>query len=173
MLVQPQANAEAREYIRDKIRSGKFLIRSIQQRQNTILRIATEIIKHQGEFLDKGPSFLRPLTMAQVATVIEVHETTVSRAISGKYLATPRGVLEMRYFFTQGLQTESGEDLSNTSVMKSIGEIIAGETHRKPLSDDKITKILNERGIHVARRTVAKYREALHILPSHLRKSFS
>lgn len=173
MLADPDAKGDVRDYIREKIRGGKFLIRSIHQRQNTIHKIATEILKHQPEFLDKGSAFLRPLNMAQVADAVGVHETTVSRAIAGKYMATPHGVFELRYFFTQGLKTESGEDLSNTSVKNAIAEIIAGETPRKPLSDDKITKLLNEKGIHVARRTVAKYREALNILPSHLRKSFS
>lgn len=173
MLADPGAKGDVREYIREKIRGGKFLIRSIHQRQNTIHKIATEILKHQPEFLDKGSAFLRPLNMAQVADAVGVHETTVSRAIAGKYMATPHGVFELRYFFTQGLKTESGEDLSNTSVKNAIAEIISGESSRKPLSDDKITKLLNEKGIHVARRTVAKYREALNILPSHLRKSFS
>jgi RNA polymerase sigma-54 factor len=173
MLADPDAKGDVREYIRDKIRGGKFLIRSIHQRQNTIHKIASEILKHQPEFLDKGSAFLRPLNMAQVADAVGVHETTVSRAIAGKYMATPHGVFELRYFFTQGLKTESGEDLSNTSVKNAIAEIIAGEPARKPLSDDKITKLLNDKGIHVARRTVAKYREALNILPSHLRKSFS
>ena len=173
MLAQADSSEEVRNYIREKIRGGKFLIRSIHQRQQTIQKIATEILKHQAEFLEKGTSFLRPLNMARVAEDVGVHETTVSRAIAGKYMATPHGVFELKYFFTQGVATESGEDLSNTSVKNAIAEIIAGEPHRKPLSDDKITKMLNEKGIHVARRTVAKYREALGILPSHLRKSFS
>jgi RNA polymerase sigma-54 factor len=173
MLADPAARSDVRDYIRDKIRGGKFLIRSIHQRQATIQKIAVEILKHQLEFLEKGSAFLRPLNMAQVADAVGVHETTVSRAIAGKYIATPHGVFEMRYFFTQGVKTESGEDLSNTSVKNAIAEIISTESTRKPLSDDKIAKMLNERGIHVARRTVAKYREALNILPSHLRKSFS
>ncbi len=173
MLADPGARGDVREYVRDKIRNGKFLIRSIHQRQATIQKIATEIIQHQPEFFAKGSAFLRPLNMARVAEAVGVHETTVSRAIAGKYIATPHGVFELRYFFTQGLKTESGEDLSNTSVKNAIAEIVAGESARKPLSDDKIAKLLNERGIKVARRTIAKYREALNILPSHLRKSFS
>jgi RNA polymerase sigma-54 factor len=173
MLSEMRTSEEARDYLRDKIRSGKFLIRSIQQRQQTIQKIATEIIKYQRDFFEKGRAHLHTLNMSQVATDVGVHETTVSRAISGKYMRTPLGVFEMKYFFTQGVSTASGEDLSNTSVKEAIGEIISGETARKPLSDDKITKMLNEKGINVARRTVAKYREALGILPSHLRKSFS
>jgi len=173
MLSQPDSKGDVRNYIRDKLRSGKFLIRSIHQRQETIHRIATEILKHQREFLEKGTSFLRPLNMAQVAKEVSVHETTVSRAISGKYMATPHGVYELRFFFSHGVKTESGEDLSNTSVKNAIAELVKNEPKHKPLSDDKLTKLLDGQGIKVARRTVAKYREAMNILPSHLRKSYS
>jgi RNA polymerase sigma-54 factor len=173
MLGEVRTTDEARNYLREKIRSGKFLIRSIHQRQQTVHKIATEIIKNQSDFLDKGRSHLHPMNMTRIADAVGVHETTVSRAIANKYIRSPNGVVEMRFFFSQGLSTDTGEDLSNTSVKEAIAEIIAAEPSRKPLSDDRITKMLNERGIHVARRTVAKYREALNILPSHLRKSFS
>jgi RNA polymerase sigma-54 factor len=173
LIAEAQTKPDVREYLRDKVRGGKFLIRCIQQRQQTIQRIAGELLKHQAEFLEQGRSHLRPLNMAQIAQDIGVHETTVSRAIAGKYISTPHGVFDMKFFFTQGLKTESGEDLSNTSVKDAVAEIISAESSRKPLSDDKIAKMLQDRGIHVARRTVAKYREALNILPSHLRKSFS
>ncbi|GAA5144395.1 RNA polymerase factor sigma-54 [Prosthecobacter algae] len=173
LLGQASSSGEVRNYIRDKIRSGKFLIRSIHQRQQTIHKIATQILAHQREFLDKGTSFLRPLNMAQVADEVGVHETTVSRAISGKYMATPYGVFELKFFFSHGVKTDSGEDLSNTSVKNAIADLIKTETKAKPLSDDKLAKLLDKQGIKVARRTVAKYREALGILPSHLRKSFS
>ena len=173
MLTQSGSSGEVRDYIRDKIRSGKFLIRSIHQRQQTIHKIAVQILAHQQEFLEKGTSFLRPLNMAQVAGEVGVHETTVSRAISGKYMATPHGVFELKFFFSHGLKTNSGEDLSNTSVKNAIADLIKNEPKSKPLSDDKLAKILDKQGIKVARRTVAKYREALGSLPSHLRKSFS
>ncbi|MCB1210267.1 MAG: RNA polymerase factor sigma-54 [Verrucomicrobiales bacterium] len=173
LLGQADSSGEVRNYIRDKIRGGKFLIRSIHQRQQTIHRIASEIIAHQQEFLDQGPSMLRPLNMATVAEAVGVHETTVSRAISGKFIATPHGVFELKFFFSHGIKTESGEDLSNNSVKNAIGELIKAEPKQKPLSDDKLTKLLDEQGIKVARRTVAKYREAMGILPSHLRKSYS
>lgn len=173
LLSQASSSGEVRNYIRDKIRSGKFLIRSIHQRQQTIHKIATQILAHQKEFLDKGTSFLRPLNMAQVAEEVGVHETTVSRAISGKYMATPHGVYELKFFFSHGVKTDSGEDLSNTSVKNAIADLIKTESKAKPLSDDKLAKLLDKQGIKVARRTVAKYREALGILPSHLRKSFS
>jgi RNA polymerase sigma-54 factor len=173
LLAQPGNNGEVRNYVRDKIRSGKFLIRSIHQRQQTIHRIATQILKYQREFLEKGTSFLRPLNMATVADEVGVHETTVSRAIAGKYIATPHGVFDMKFFFSHGVKTESGDDLSNTSVKNAIADLIKAEGKQKPLSDDKLAKMLDKQGIKVARRTVAKYREALGILPSHLRKSFS
>lgn len=173
LLGQAGSSGEVRNYIRDKIRSGKFLIRSIHQRQQTIQKIAVQILAHQREFLEKGTSHLRPLNMAQVAEEVGVHETTVSRAIAGKYMATPHGVFELKFFFSHGVKTESGEDLSNTSVKNAIADLVKNEPKSKPLSDDKLAKLLDKQGIKVARRTVAKYREALGILPSHLRKSFS
>ncbi len=163
---------EVRSYIRERIRSGKFFIRSIDQRQQTIRRIAEEIVARQEAFLAEGPAHLKPMNMAQVADAIGVHETTVSRAVSGKYISTPQGVFEMRYFFTTGLQSESGESLSNTSIKTALQELVKGEPHTKPYSDEAIVKKLAEQGIKLARRTVAKYREELNILPSHLRKGF-
>jgi len=173
LLGQSSSSGEVRNYIRDKIRSGKFLIRSIQQRQQTIHKITVQILAHQREFLEKGTSHLRPLNMAQVADEVGVHETTVSRAIAGKYMSTPHGVYELKFFFSHGVKTDSGEDLSNTSVKNAIADLVKTEPKNKPLSDDKLAKLLDKQGIKVARRTVAKYREALGLLPSHLRKSFS
>ncbi|MDR3378245.1 MAG: RNA polymerase factor sigma-54, partial [Verrucomicrobiae bacterium] len=120
-------NAEVRNYIREKIRAGKFLIKSLHQRQATIANIGREIVKRQHDFMEKGVAFLRPMTMAQVAEVVGVHETTVSRAVSGKYIDTPQGVFEMKYFFTAGLQNAHGEDVSNTSVKDMIADIFKGE----------------------------------------------
>lgn len=171
ILSQPETGSEARSYIRDKIRGAKFLIRSIAQRQQTIQKIANEILIHQKGFFDKGPSQLKPLNMATVASAIGVHETTISRAISGKYIRTPHGVFELKYFFTSGVRTEGGEDLSNTAVKNAIAEIIKTEPPQKPYSDEQLVKQLAEHSIKVARRTVAKYREAMGILPSHLRKN--
>jgi RNA polymerase sigma-54 factor len=163
---------DVRDYIREKIRSGKFLIKSIHQRQQTISNIANEILERQREFFEKGPTALKPLTMVQVAEVVGVHETTVSRAISGKYMATPWGVFELKYFFTPGYQTAGGETLSNTSVKNAIVELVKSEDSRHPLSDKEIVDILTERGIPIARRTVAKYRAEAGILPSNMRKSY-
>jgi RNA polymerase sigma-54 factor len=163
---------EVKDYIRDKIRSGKFLIRSIHQRQQTILNIAQQIVSRQRDFLEHGASHLKPMTMADVADAVGVHETTVSRAVSGKYMATPQGVFEMKYFFTSGYQTTTGESLSNTSVKQAILDLVKHESGSAPLSDHEIVEILSERGIPIARRTVAKYRTELNILPSHMRRKY-
>jgi RNA polymerase sigma-54 factor len=172
LMAQGGNSAEVRNYIREKIRAGKFLIKSLHQRQQTILNIAKEIVHRQREFMAKGVSALKPLTMVQVAEVVGVHETTVSRAVSGKYMETPQGVFEMKYFFTAGIQTASGDGLSNTSVKDMIAEIFKAEDPNKPLSDQEVVRMLKEKGIVIARRTVAKYRTELNILPSNLRKVY-
>jgi len=172
LMAQVNSSAEVRNYIREKIRAGKFLIKSLHQRQSTILNIGKEIVKRQHEFMEKGSSCLKPLTMVQVAEVVGVHETTVSRAVSGKYMETPHGVYEMKYFFTSGLQTSDGEAMSNTSVKEMIDEIFKKEDQTKPLSDQEVVKMLQAKGIQIARRTVAKYRAELGILPSNLRKVY-
>jgi RNA polymerase sigma-54 factor len=161
-----------RDYLREHIRSGKFLINSIQQRQQTIERITREIIKVQGEFFEHGVSKLKPLTMTQIAEVVGVHETTVSRAIANKYIRTPHGVFEFKYFFTPGYQADSGASVSNTSVKEMINDLIMLEDKAHPLSDQEIVTKLQEKGINIARRTVAKYREELGVLPSNLRREY-
>jgi RNA polymerase sigma-54 factor len=172
LMAQADSSPEVREYIREKIRAGKFLIKSLHQRQQTILNIAKEIVHRQREFMEKGVAYLKPLTMVQVAEVVGVHETTVSRAVSGKYMQTPQGLFEMKYFFTSGIQTMTGADVSNTSVKDMLDELIKKEDTTKPLSDEEIVKLLGEKGIKIARRTVAKYRSELNILPSHLRRVY-
>jgi RNA polymerase sigma-54 factor len=171
-MSQSGTSSEVRDYIRDKIRAGKFLIKSLQQRQQTIQNIGNEIVKRQREFMEKGVAFLRPMTMVQVAEVVGVHETTVSRAVSNKYIETPQGIFEMKYFFTSGIATDSGGGVSNTSVKDMVAEMFKGENSNKPLSDQEIVKMLKEKGIVIARRTVAKYRAELNILPSNLRKVY-
>ena len=170
LMEDPATSREVRAYIREKIRAGAFLIKSIQQRQQTIFRIATEIIKVQHDFLEHGVASLKPLTMAQVATIIGVHETTVSRAIANKYMLTPRGLFEMKYFFTPGYQGADGQTVSNKVIKDAIAQMVAAEDSAHPLSDQLIVAKLKEKGFNVARRTIAKYREELRILPSHLRK---
>jgi RNA polymerase sigma-54 factor len=164
--------ADVKDYLRDRIRAAKFLIKSIHQRQQTIYNIACEIVKRQRDFFEQGVSGLKPLTMNEVAQVVGVHETTVSRGVSSKYMQTPHGVFEMKYFFTSGYQTTDGKLISNTSVKEAVAELIAKEDPAKPLSDQEIVRILTDRGLPIARRTVAKYRAELKILPSHLRKKY-
>ena len=172
IMAQDGNGSEVKDYIRDKIRSGKFLIKSIHQRQQTISNIAHEIVSRQREFLDRGTAYLKPMTMVQIADAVGVHETTVSRAISGKYISTPQGVFEMKYFFTPGYQTASGGTMSNTSVKEAIMDLVKSESGNSPLSDKEIVEILSERGIPIARRTVAKYRTELNILPSNMRRKY-
>ena len=167
LLAKAESSPELREYIREKIRSGKFLIKSINQRQQTITNIGKEIVKRQREF-----AFLKPMTMMQIAEVVGVHETTVSRAVSGKYLQCPQGIFEMKYFFTSAIQTASGSNVSNTTVKDIINDMVRSEDPTKPLSDEEIVKRLAKKEIVIARRTVAKYRSELNILPSHLRKTY-
>jgi RNA polymerase sigma-54 factor len=162
-----------REYLRERMRSGKFLIDSIEQRQRTIERITREILKAQEPFFENGVSHLQPLTMTRIADIVGVHETTVSRAIANKYLKTPHGVFEFKYFFTPGYQAEGGgAAMSNTSVKEMIADLVAGEDKGGPLSDQDIVGRLRDKGITIARRTVAKYREELGILPSNLRRDY-
>jgi RNA polymerase sigma-54 factor len=170
MLKDPNTSKEVKTYIREKITKSKQFIQSIDQRMSTIYRIAVEIVRIQREFFDYGVSRLKPLNMKTVADLLEVHETTISRATTGKYMQTPRGLLSMKYFFKPGIVTASGEAISNESVKAALSEIVNGEDKKKPYSDAKLVKLLEEQGMKIARRTVAKYRDQLRILPSHLRK---
>jgi DNA-directed RNA polymerase specialized sigma54-like protein len=172
LLAQSETSAEVREYVREKIKAGKFLIKSLSQRQSTILSIGREIVKRQRDFMDKGVEHLKPMTMVMVAEVVGVHETTVSRAVSGKFMRTPQGIFEMKFFFTSGVATADGQTVSNTSVKNILAELIAGENPAKPLSDDQLVNKLKEKNIMIARRTVAKYRAELNVLPSHLRRTY-
>lgn len=172
LMSQADSSQEVRDYIRDKIRAGKFLIKSLHQRQQTILNIANEIVKRQRDFLEHGVTHLRPMTMVQIAEVVGVHETTVSRAVSGKYMETPQGIYEMKFFFTSGVKTADGAGMSNTSVKEVINDLIKHEDGASPLSDEQLVKILAEKNIFIARRTVAKYRSELNILPSNLRRVY-
>jgi len=170
LMENADTSREVKTYIRDKLRASTFLLRSIDQRQRTIYRIASAIVKRQEGFLDHGVSHLQPMTMAEVATEVGVHETTVSRAVNQKYMRTPQGTFEMKYFFTTGLKMETGGDISNESVKHLIQEMVASEDPAKPLSDLVIMQELQQKGVKVARRTIAKYRDLLRIQPSHLRK---
>lgn len=159
----------SRTYIKDKMRSATWLIRSIHQRQRTIYRVVESILKHQRDWFD-GAGPLRPLILKEVADDIEMHESTVSRVTSRKYVHTPRGVFELKYFFNSAIQTGDGANIAAEAVRDEIKRVISAEEPKKPLSDAQIVKILSERNIEIARRTVAKYREELGILPSNRRK---
>ena len=172
LLEDPATTPDVRSYVQDKIRAGAFLIKSIHQRQRTIHRIATEIVTAQTDFLDHGIARLRPLTMAEVAGIVGVHETTVSRAVSGKYMQTPIGTFEMKFFFTPGIRTTDGKEVSNKTVQDMIASLVAREEPTTPLSDQEIVEKLREQGVTIARRTIAKYRLVMRISPSHLRKSY-
>lgn len=173
LIAKGTLSKQERDYLRERMRSGKFLINSIEQRQQTIERITREVIKVQTEFFEGGISKLKPLTMTQIADVVGVHETTVSRAIANKYIRTPHGVFDFKYFFTPGYQADNGAAVSNTSVKDMINDLIEGEDRSHPLSDQEIVGKLQEKGINIARRTVAKYREELGLLPSNLRRDYT
>ncbi len=173
MIGRSHVDAKARQFLREQIRDGRSLIRSISLRQETILAIAHKLIEHQPEFFKKGARFLRPLTMNDIAEELGMHATTVSRAVAGKYVLTPLGLLEMRSFFATGYQNQDGSEVSNAGVREAIQQLVAAENPAKPMSDEALMKALAKQGVKVARRTVAKYREQLNILPSHLRKTFT
>lgn len=172
LIAQGKLPRKEKEYLREKIRSGRFLMNSIEQRQQTVERIAWQLLELQKPFFEDGVSKLRPLTMNQVAEIIGVHETTVSRAIANKYIDTPHGIFELKYFFTAGYLTEDGQSVSNRSIKDTIQQIVEGEDSAKPYSDQAIVDILKEKGFKIARRTVAKYRDELGILPTNLRRAY-
>lgn len=166
----PEADVGKR-YIKDRVQSATWLIKSIQQRQRTILKVTESIVRFQREFFDKGVNFMRPLILRDVAEEVEMHESTISRVVTNKYMHSPRGIFELKYFFGSSLHRTSGEAVASKSVKEDIRLLIAAENPKKPLSDSEIAKCLSERGIAIARRTVAKYREMLGILPSSRRKN--
>jgi RNA polymerase sigma-54 factor len=161
---------ETRAYVKDKFRSALWLIKSVDQRQKTIHKVATSIINFQREFLDQGIEYLRPLVLRDVANDIGMHESTVSRVVNNKYMHTPQGVFEMKYFFHSGISSSYGESVSSVTIKQRIRRIIENEDPRKPLSDSKIVSILQKEGLMLARRTIAKYREELKIPTSNQRK---
>ncbi len=161
--------APDKEYLQDRIRSASWLIKSIQQRQQTIYKVTQSIVRFQREFLEHGVSALKPLVLRDVASDVGMHESTVSRVTTNKYVHTPQGVFELKYFFTSGLRTDGGE-VSSESVKDRIRDLVAKENPKKPLSDQAIVASLKSEGIDIARRTVAKYREMLNILSSSRRK---
>ena len=161
---------EAKRYIQEKMRSAAWLIKSIQQRQHTLFKVTSSIVKFQREFLDQGISHLKPLVLKDVATDIGMHESTVSRATANKYAHTSQGIFELKFFFTSSLKSGDGAEVSAESVKDRIKAIIGTEDPRRPFSDQHIAKVLAGEKVDIARRTVAKYREAMGILPSSKRR---
>ena len=170
MLQEPSVPAEVKQFLREKMASAKTLMNALGERQATIERIAWVLVEMQGDFLREGPGKLRPLTMQQVAEELELHETTISRAVANKYVQTPHGLFSFRHFFTTGYQGSDGEALSSRAVKEKIVALVAQEAKAKPLSDQKIAELLAKEGLTVARRTVAKYREEEGIPAASLRR---
>ena len=164
---------EAKSYIQERMQAAMWLIKSIHQRQQTLYKVACSIVHFQREFLDKGINYLRPLILKDVAEDIGMHESTVSRITTSKYMHTPQGTFELKFFFSSGIQSRNGDDLASRSVKARIREIVTREDPRKPLSDLQIAKMLSEQyGLKIARRTVSKYRESMGILPSSSRRRY-
>jgi RNA polymerase sigma-54 factor len=161
---------EARQYVEQKLRSAVWLIKSVEQRQRTLRKVTQSIVKFQREFLDKGLPYLRPLSLRDVGEDIGMHESTISRVTTNKYVETPQGLFELKFFFHSGIASGDGEMVSSISVKKMIQDLLANEDPAKPLSDQEVAQILKGRALVIARRTVAKYREELGILPSHQRR---
>ncbi len=163
-------SAASKDYVQDKLRSAQWLIRSIQQRQRTIIKVAESILKFQREFFDKGIAFLKPLILRDVAEDIGMHESTVSRVTTNKYVHTPQGIFELKFFFNSGISRTNGDDMASQAVKSKIKELIHTEDVKRPHSDQKLVELLKKGGIDIARRTVAKYREQMGILSSSKRK---
>ena len=168
-----QGHDETRKYITEKLNSAKWLIQTIEQRRKTMIKVMRRIVEEQREFFEKGVEGMKPLTLQQIANQIGMHESTVSRVTTNKYVQTPRGVFELKYFFSSGLATEEGDDVSAKVAKDRISQLIQGEDKRDPLSDQRIAELLHEDGLKIARRTVAKYREALRILPARARRRYT
>ncbi|MBU6280686.1 RNA polymerase factor sigma-54 [bacterium] len=173
MLSDEDGSAEAKNYIREKLSAAQWLIRSIQQRQSTLFKVTSSIVRFQRDFLDQGVKALRPLRLKDVAEDIGMHESTVSRATANKWVHTPQGTLELKYFFTSSIRSSDGDDLSAESVKEQIRGIIEAEDPRKPFSDQHIAQVLAGSNVEIARRTVAKYREIMGILPSSKRRQLA
>jgi RNA polymerase sigma-54 factor len=165
-----QSNRDTRNYVQDKVRSAMWLIKSIHQRQRTIYKVMQSIIRHQSEFFERGVAFLKPLNLRDVADDIEMHESTVSRVTTNKYVHTPQGIYELKYFFNSSISRFEGEAVASESVKEKIRKMISDENPRKPLSDQRIAEQLKTANIDIARRTVTKYREAMNILSSTKRR---
>lgn len=172
MMSDKKSKGDDKNYVAEKMKAAEWLIKSIRQRQRTIFRVTESIVKRQLEFFESGVEYLKPMILKDVAEDISMHESTISRVTNNKYVHTPRGVFELKYFFNSSVSRADGQDMASESVKRMISDLVKVEDARKPLSDQRIVEILEERGIQLARRTVAKYREQLQILPSSKRKKY-
>ncbi len=157
-------------YLKDNLQEARWFLKSLQSRNETLLKVATKIVEHQKGFFDYGDEAMKPLVLHDIAELVDMHESTISRVTTQKYMHTPRGIYELKYFFSSHVATQEGGECSSTAIRALIKKLIASENPQKPLSDSKITSLLGEQGINIARRTIAKYRESLAISPSNERK---
>jgi RNA polymerase sigma-54 factor len=169
-LVKRADNSEDNTFLRDNLQEARWFLKSLQSRNETLMKVATRIVEHQRGFLEYGDEAMKPLVLHDIAEAVEMHESTISRVTTQKYMHTPRGIFELKYFFSSHVSTDSGGECSSTAIRALIKKLVAAENPKKPLSDSKITVILGDQGIKVARRTIAKYRESLVIPPSNERK---
>ena len=169
-LVKRADSSDDNNYLRDNLQEARWFIKSLQSRNETLMKVATRIVEHQKGFLEYGEEAMKPLVLHDIAEAVEMHESTISRVTTQKYMHTPRGIFELKYFFSSHVSTKGGGECSSTAIRAIIKKLIAAENARKPLSDSKITELLENKGINVARRTIAKYRESLSIPPSNERK---
>ena len=172
MTKDQSVEKKTRDFVSENIRDARWLLDAVDQRKNTLLRVVNAVVAHQQDFFDQGPEALKPLPMSQIADQLGIHVATVSRAVSGKWIQSPRGVIPLRKLFTAGMETADGNDISGDSVKATLKDIIETEDKRKPLGDDQLTRALNDKGIKIARRTVAKYRQQLGYHNARLRKQF-
>jgi RNA polymerase sigma-54 factor len=168
-----QANEETRKYIVGKLNGARWLLRSISQRRSTMLKVMEYIVRVQRPFLERGVLHLKPLTLQEVADAVDLHVSTVSRVTNGKYVQTPQGVFELKYFFSGRIENREGEDVSSRAIKERIEHLVRNENTSRPLSDQKIADRLKEDGYAIARRTVAKYRDQLGILPARFRRQYA
>src|SRR5699024_7457516 len=158
-----QVKRDDAAYLRGQLQEARWLLKSLEARADTVLKVARAIVQHQHAFLDYGPEAMRPLVLREIAEEIDMHESTISRVTTRKYLHTPRGIFEFKYFFSSSIGTEGGGSASSTAIQAMLRKLVDEENPRKPLSDQALANALGQRGIHVARRTIAKYRDALRI----------
>lgn len=172
LLERADADKQLADYLSDRVNSANWLIKSIEQRKQTIFNVVSAVVKYQQDFFDYGSKYLKTLTLKDIAEELGIHESTVSRSINGKYMQSPRGVFEIKHFFSAGVSDAAGEGISSNSIKEFIKEIVDGEDRSKPYSDQKIVEMLEEEGLNISRRTVAKYRDEMGILSSSKRRRY-